>query len=212
MQEPHLPSVAAPRPSPLATPKIPARAVDPTLTILQALDDRLARMERQMNQMSQLAEQVPGLAEMGLDTLDEVAVTHRLHERSEAAVALLERVSRPQTLDKLTQLVEVLDMVPGQIQMAIDMMDEVGAEAERRGVDLSRLVPQGADLLTHWTIAHQQALDAPESEIGILGLLCAAREPEMRRAMAFLVELGRGLGRQMSNDDSSPRGALPAAK
>lgn len=207
-------SAAKPSPSPKSvTPPIRAAvpgATDPALAMLERLDARLARMEARMDRLGEVADQVPGLAEMGLDVFDEAARRYDLDARSQAAVTLLERVSRADTLERLTQVVELLDALPGQVELALDTVDELAADAEAKGVDLSRLVPEGTALLTKFIVAHQAAMASPGEQMGLFGLLRAAREPELRRALAFLVTLGRSLGDQLQPSEGRP--ALPESR
>ncbi|MFO7563980.1 MAG: DUF1641 domain-containing protein [Enhygromyxa sp.] len=194
------------------------------LQLLQRIDARLERIEDRLAKLDPLIDAVPGLLAMAGDTLDDLAdELGELDERVRGLVALAERVTRPATLAQLHALFDLLDGAPGLLAMAGDSLDELANEAAARGIPIEQIIPElgrafasmlqlltstqvkqllDSDLLLPGAIAAlgnaaramASAACAPESEVGLWKAMSMMREPEVKRAVGFALEVARRFG------------------
>jgi uncharacterized protein YjgD (DUF1641 family) len=143
------------------------------LTLADALTDpeRVAKI----TQLLALADEAPKLLAMVGDVADSMASRVQLDARMQAALALADKATRSETLEHLGALLDVL----------------LEAESGMLNPDAVRTVGRMADALV-------LSKQAPSARVGLLGALRAARDPDVQRALAFLVEFGRQLGRKMN--------------
>ena len=220
--------MSAPKPPSASAPEIFA-ARPSQLELLERIDARLERIEARLAVLDPLLEAAPGLVAMAGDTLDDVAhELGNLDERVRGLVTLAERVSRPETLERLHLFVELLDSAPAALALAGDTLDELAQEAEARGIPLEQVVPElrravgsmlklltstqvkqllDSDLLLPGAIealgsaarAMASAARAPSSELGPWRALKAMREPEVQRAVGFAVDVARRFGNHVDH-------------
>jgi uncharacterized protein YjgD (DUF1641 family) len=203
--------------------------------LLERIDARLERIEARLAKLDPVLDSLPGLVAMAGDTFDEFARERGdLDDRLQGIVALVERVTRPETLAQLHLALDLLDSAPGLLAVAGDSFDELADEVAARGIPLEAIVPElrrtldlvlqlvtntqirqllDSDLLLPGAIAAlgtaaramASAAQAPETRLGLLSTLSALREPEVQRAVGFAVDIARRFG---SNVDQVQ---LPAA-
>lgn len=145
----------------------------------------------------------------------------------------LERIE--QTLDRLAgALDQALHVAPNAVATAVDVMDELALGAQARGVDLDALLrvggsalgalaelmqsPQFADLMRSGALsADSMAIAARAGDAmaetsaeaggkaGVLALLRASRDPDVQRALDFMLRFmkrfGRGLAEHEHNSE-----------
>ncbi len=199
------------------------KPTDPSAT-LERIDARLERLEALLGP---LAEMPHAMGTVG-DILDEQA--RRLgdvDERMAAAAALLERVSRPETLRTLGQLVDLLEKAPQGLATATDILDEVMESAGREGVALDQMVGElrtfamlllraapdlnralGAAMISPATLRVLGDVTASVAEatgeepprVGLMGMMRGLRDEDMGRAMGFLLRVGKNFGRTLKRE------------
>lgn len=120
-----------------------------TLEVLERIEAKLDRIERVLGPLSALGD-VPAVVGTALETLDAGARGREpeLDARLRGAVALLERISRPGTLERLHQIVDVAESLPGLVATAVDAVDDI---ADPAGLDLHGRVEAGMRLLAQLT-------------------------------------------------------------
>ncbi len=183
---------------PVTTPRPPAPSPANALT---RVEQKLDRLERRLAFLDQL----PAVLEAGASTADDLARTHQLHERLEKSLHLVEKLTRPEMLEKLEGLVEMANTLPDQLSALLSTLDDVSTEARARGVDMGSLVPDLTDTAATVVRALQHArgnLDEP----GLFAVLGALRDPDVSRAFGFGLEFARTLGKDLKSQQS----ALPA--
>ncbi len=151
-----------------------------TVEALSALVERVDKLE----QLVELANQAPGMVAMVTDTVDEVALMAAdqgidMDERLRNALAMVEKLTEPRTvnvlsallerLDKLEQLVELADQAPGLIAMVTDTVDDTFGVAVQQGINLDERVRDSLVLLNKLTAPETtQALADIMEHMGLL--------------------------------------------
>ncbi len=126
-------------------PKLSSRPPS-TLEVLERIEAKLDRLERAVGPLAD----APAIAGTAIDALDdmvrgeEAQIDARLH----GAMALLERISRPQTLETLQRAVDMLESLPALVSTAVDAVDDV---AGSEGVDLHGRLEAAMSLLGRMT-------------------------------------------------------------
>lgn len=120
-----------------------------TLEVLERIEAKLDRLERVLGPLSALGD-VPAAVGTAMEALDDRVRGHepQLDERLRGAVALLERVSRPDTLALLHKAVDVAESLPGLVATAVDSIDDA---ADPAGLDMHGRVEAGMKLLGQLT-------------------------------------------------------------
>lgn len=148
-------------------------------------------------------------------------------ERARVALRLLERLTEPASADRLAQALDLLDQAPAAVAMVSDVVDQLAARLDmdarvRAGAEfvdratrpetMARLTsmfevlleaesgmlhPEAVRTLGTLARAIVAARAGSVQPMTLFGLLGALREPEVQKAMGFLVTLGRGVGREL---------------
>ena len=150
---------------------------------------------------------------------------------------MIERLSRPQTLASLRELVDIAENAPGLAATFTDMFDEVMAGAAEEGLELSQvfdnlkrllfgllklttspelralldskmLDPRALMSLGQVAQALVQVADREPPRVGMLGALRALSNQDVQRALGFLLQLAAGFGRSLASP-TSPEGGAP---
>ena len=159
---------------------------------LTRVEQKLDRLERRLAFLDQL----PAVLEAGTSTVDDLARTHQLHERMEKALHLVEKLTRPEMLAKLEELVELANTIPDQLSAMLATLDDVAAEAGKRGVDVATVVPDMTNMAAMVVRAVQHARENFD-EPGIFAVLGALRDPDVSRAFWFGLAFARTLCRDL---------------
>ncbi len=200
---------------------------------LERIEARLDRLERALAPVAELTAKGPALAATVGDILDEQAVRLGDFERRVQSLGdTLERLTRPQTMTSLRQVIDLAENAPNLVATMTDIMDELMAEAEKQGLDLTHIVDDGGRLLIGLlkltTSAELRALtssgmldpraleslgtvaktliEANETEpprVGMLGAIRALSDSDTQRALGFLLRVARGFGRTLKRDRKS---------
>lgn len=175
--------------------------VDERLQNALALAEKLtapATVEKLTN-LLELADRAPGLMAMTGDMIDEAyrnADTRgvNIDERLGTAIHLAEKLTAPAMVEKLNGLLAMSDQLPGLMAMAMDTVDEGMRHAIANGVDLQAL----ATLAGKAGQALSEAQAEPPAKVGgIFGLLRALNDKDRQRALGFLMNYLKHLGRKL---------------
>lgn len=172
--------------------KLQERGIDPDARLRQALSllERLSEPEtmRSMETALELAHEVPGLASMVVDIIDEE--TGRLNELGIDPVDALSRGARA----------------------ALEFGSVVGpreVESIRMLLASQALAPEVMGVVSAAASALVQTRFETVPRVGAVGLLRALRDPEIQRVFGFLLEVGRRFGGSLAEaPGSSERPAL----
>ena len=168
------------------------RLQDPdTRAALVHLLDRLDTIERVVDALDRLEQQMPGAVRTGADMLDEELTRAAdrgvvFDERAGEALRLAEKLTEPDTVDVLTRLIDRLDrlealasmadQLPDAAMVAADSIDDVLTRAAERGVVVDERAREGLMLLEKMT--------EPETAAALGAVLDRAEHLERLSALA----------------------------
>lgn len=220
------------------------RRLQAAMELLEQLSEQLADPERlsALSRIAQMGEGAPQWAAMAAEAFDEYGGQDpRLDERMQKGLALLERVTRPRSLEALQSLVETLEHSKGLLAMGGDALDAFAARAARQGVDLHAVVerlsqmsmgalavvgqretgPKEGEEVSFYSpeaiafinnIASAMVAAQNSKPTGLWGLSQAALTSEGRRTLGFFAKFIRLVGKSLKRDDSRLNLRDPRAK
>jgi uncharacterized protein YjgD (DUF1641 family) len=143
------------------------RLQDPeTREALVHLLDRLDTIERAVDALERIEQQLPDAVETTADVIDDELTRAAdrgvvLDERAGGALQLAEKLTEPRTvevltalldrLDRLEQLAELADQVPDAAMITVDTIDDALTRAAERGVVVDERAREGLMLLEKMT-------------------------------------------------------------
>lgn len=150
-------------------------ASDPVLATLQRIEQRLAEVERVTSAFAPLAGAVPGGIGMLVDTVDRVAAT--LGERGVDLDARLHSVLRALEVSTAPRAVNGLAAL----------------------VESKMLEPSTLAVISRLAAALADTGDV--KPVGMWGMMRALRDPDVQRAVGFLLAIARELGRHLATGE-----------
>ncbi len=203
-----------------------------TLTVLNRLLDKIDSLEKTVEKIATATEQGPGYVSMVTDMVDETIRNSAargvdIEQRLGTALHLAERLTAPETVEKLDQLIRFADQAPGLISMFTDIVDEAMSRAKARGIDIEAHLDTGLQLAEKITSpemrdkagdmldinvlkflatsgkALAEAINQPVKKVGPLGALRALSNPDMQRVLGFLLAVGKNLGQQLNEESQN---------
>ena len=152
--------------------------IDQRLKLALEMAEKLTDPGRvaQINQLLELADQAPAVLAMMGDMADGMAARLELQARLDAGLSIADKATRPETLRKLGEMFDVL----------------LEAESGMLSPEAVRTLGKTANALV---ISQQQ----PAQPIGMFGLLRAMGDPDIQRAMGFLLTFGRQFGKSLTS-------------
>ncbi len=152
-----------------------APATDPVLASLQRIEQRLAEVERVTSALAPLVDAVPGGIGMLTDTVDTVAA--RLGERG---------VDLDARLHCALRAVEV-STAPRAVNGLAALVESKMLEPSTLAV-ISRLAAALAD-------------PGDTKSVGVWGMMRALRDPDVQRAVGFMLAVAREFGRNLATGE-----------
>ena len=102
---------------------------------LRRIEARLARLEQTLEPIAELSAHAPALIATAGDIIDETALElGDVDERVRGAIDVLERLTRPKTLEHLRKLVDIVEDAPNVVATGVDIVDELMDEAAQEGI------------------------------------------------------------------------------
>lgn len=182
------------------------------LAAIERLELRLARMEEAMGRVTRLLDEAAPAIATVVDTADDwirraEERDFRLDERLHATLRAAERLTAPETVEKLEKALALADQIPGLLAMFGDVADGWVARLQEAGIDLDergRILLQALERLTS-----PQALQVLRSLLEnvevVQGLLDAGVfDPE---PVSIVSKAGLGLA-QVGRESPQPVGLL----
>jgi len=194
-----------------------------------SIEKRLARIERSMDQVDQIAAQIPLL----MATVTEIADNYArkipdIDARLEKAMDLVERLTRPQTMESLEKMLDLVEQAPQLVSTGTDIFDDLMAKAAESGVEVDSFFQSTGKLLSGLfdlatspevrNLLDSGMLDRGAVQtlgraanaladvrcrqpqpIGMLGAFRALGDRDVQRALGFLVAVGSAFGHQLSD-------------
>jgi uncharacterized protein YjgD (DUF1641 family) len=142
-----------------------------TLHSLDHIVERIGTLEKAVDRLANLLEQGPGMVGMAADMADEAyrqsaAKGIDIEQRLGAALHLAEKITAPETVEKIESMFEALDKLPNMISMAADMADETYRQTAAKGIDIEQRLGAALELA--------EKITAPETVEKINTLLAVA--------------------------------------
>lgn len=159
-------------PSPSASSAAPG---DPVFAALERIERRIAEIERVTGALAPLVDAAPGGAAMVVDAFDALAA--RLGERGTDLDARLHSAVRAVEVSTGPRAVNGLAAL----------------------VESKLLEPSALAVVSRLAAALAEPGDA--RPVGLLGLLRALRDPDVQRALGFVLAMGREFGRQLATGE-----------
>ena len=223
---------------------------------LDHLARRIDHIDQVVSRLENALANAPALTATLVDAFDDTCRRaarngHELDTRLTHALALIDRLTAPETalalealLDRLPQLNSLaahLDQLPASLATLVDIFDDYAARLDDQGIDLATSLRQGlhaavwlgqrvsetelerlgillrSDVLDPSALAvvgktgtalastHERAADSHKpDQLGPLGLLKALRDPDVKRSLAFALDVARTFGRSLESAPASP--------
>ncbi len=177
----------------------------PMIEALGRIEARIARLEDSVAPVQALAHQAPGMVATVVDTVDgHLAALGDADARVTAAIALLNRVTRPDTLATLERLLDALPALehaaalakdaPGMVSAAVDSVDGVLNRVVDAGIDPHLVGSAALDVSAAAARALVETHAAKPAPVGAFGALGALSDPEVQAALGFLLTFARRFG------------------
>lgn len=185
--------------------------------LLIKMSEKIDRMERQLQALEPVITQSPGMIGMIADTSDQLYTNAArqgidLELRLKNGLSVLEKLTQPNTIAAVNQLIGAAPQAPGMLAMAMDSIDDLFAMAKRDGFDiedlgrnsinaLKTLIDSGMLDPKPLAILGQVAASLQEStpqRIGPMGLMKALSDPEVQLALGFFVSVAKQLGKHLN--------------
>ena len=167
---------------------------------------RMDTLESAVNRLADMLEKGPGMASMVTDMVDEgyrnaAANGVDIEARLKNALALAEKLTAPEMVEKLDSIITLSNQAPGLIAMFADMADENMAKLQENGA-LERITeminPDTMAAVGNVGHALTEAQKQPIQKVGLMGMLRAFRNPDMQNAMGFLINFARNFGKTIT--------------
>lgn len=169
-----------------------------TAAALNRLLDRIDALEQAVTTLADTIQQAPAVMAMAGDMVDEAwrmaaAQGIDLEARARTGLRLLNKLTEPQVVSQFEQMLALAHQAPGLVAMLGDMADEAYRDAAAAGLDIEAVAATG--------ISFGRALVAaqtmPTQPLGPLGLFSTLRDPEVQKALGFLMNVVRQLGKTL---------------
>lgn len=165
--------------------------------------DKLTRPEmlENLEKLENTLRTAPGMVSMVADMADESIKKASdkgiyLQDRLGSALVLAERLTDPKMVEKLNQIMDFADQVPGLISMVMDTFDE---EIKRSGItelDVKAFLEIGKDA----NEAIEKAKNMPHAKVGgIFSMIRTMKDPDRQRAIGYLMNIVKAYGKVIEN-------------
>jgi len=188
-------------------------------------------MVEKLDRLAELSDQLPGLASMAADMADEgyqraAEQGVELEQRLRLGLEMLEKLTRPDMAERLSQLMELSEQLPGLMAMGVDILDEGYRRAAEQGIDWNTLGDRGVEMLSQLSallaseefkalmnsgVLHPSTLqvvakagkamvDSNREEVkpaGIFTTLRAMGDKDRQKALGFLLSFSKHFGKHM---------------
>ena len=189
-------------------------------------------MVDKLDRLLALADEAPGMAAMVGDMVDETVRSAAargvdIEARLRAGLAIAEKLTAPDMVAKLDQLLAFANEAPGLVAMVGDMVDETAVTLDlesrlKMGLQIAEKATQPANLAqlgemfevlleaesgmlspdavrTLGSMAQSMvaAKSDPRPKVGLLALLRSLNDPDIQNTLGFLLNFGKRFGRSL---------------
>ena len=199
----------SPLPASPAAEALQARLRDEhTLEVINRLLDRIDSLEKTVTRLTELVEQGPGMVSMLTDMADDALAQAKargieMEERLRNALHLAERLTAPDLVAKLDQVLTLINQAPGLASMVTDIVDENFRMAAQRGVNVDERLRAGLSLAEQLTDPAmvdklQGLMGMAQQSSGLIAMAMDIFDESYRKA----IDQGVDLERLLSNATS----------
>ena len=197
---------------------------------LRRIEQRLARLEATLAPVEELVSNSEATIATVGDIFDEQArAIGNVDIRLRALGEILERLTRPKTLETLAGLVDIAEEAPNIAATLGDIADEVIAEAAKDGLDTTHLLgqakklvfgllrvtvspeldallssgmldPKALKVLGYTARAVADAAEKESPQVGLFGAMGRLGDPDVKTAVGFLLQVAGSLGRTLKRN------------
>ena len=155
-------------------------------------------MVDKLDGLLKIADQAPGLVAMKVDMLDEAyrqadARGVNIEERLGLALQMAEKLTAPEMMEKLDNLLQLGDRVPGLVAMTMDMVDEAMKQTIESGFDPKALMETSRTANNALTYAKS----VPPKSISLFGIMGALKDKDRQRGLGFLMNFLKHFGKNI---------------
>ncbi len=167
--------------------------------VLRGIDHLLSRietLEQAVDKLSILLEKGPGLLSIAADMTDEEIqkASKRgvdIEQSLGNALHLAEKLTAPDMMEKVDQLLNFADQAPGLVAMTMDMVDEEMSKSNVKELNVKALLEAGSQIST----AVSKAEKMPKVKVGgIISMLRTMRDPDRQKAIGYVMNIAKALG------------------
>ncbi len=175
------------------------------IAALERIERRLARLESSVERVDSLARSAPALIATATDTFDRVAQRAAeagidVDERARTALTLLERLTAPEVAGPLTALLEHADT----LRAAVDLLQQA-PHLLATAMDAADGVASRLAVLSNLAKALPCDPSRTPKPVGPWRAYRALKEPDVQRALGFLLDVTRRLGACLSTQQLPAR-------
>ncbi len=169
--------------------------------VLQGIDhllNRIATLEKAVDNLSTVMEIGPGMVSMVTDIADESIQKAakqgiEIEERLSNALKIAEKITASEMMEKLDGLFDFLDKAPGILSMSMDMVDEGFRLSSKRGIDIEQRFANAlhiAEKLTDPTMVKKldNLLKMADQAPGLIAMTMDTIDEEMKQLIASGVD------------------------
>jgi len=144
-----------------------------------------------LNGLLDFVEQAPGLISIAADSIDEGiqdinSGTIKMDDRIATGKQLLMRLSDPAMAQKIDGLLNLADQAPSLVSIAVDSIDEVMGTGEN-----ITFLKETADAIL------RAKNESPATVGGLWGTLRAFRDPDRQKALGFIMNALKNIGKNI---------------
>ena len=172
------------------------------LSLLMRLSE--PQVNQSINNLLDLVEQGPGLASMVMDSVDEVVRESnqgpvRLDDRMKSVSNLMVTLSDPDMVHKVESLIQFSNQLPGLAAMAVDSIDSFFEYYGTEFADtMAFLQKENLLFLKNAGDALIEAQGQTPAKVGgVFGLLRTLKDPDRQKALGFLMNVLKNLGKKL---------------
>ncbi len=180
-----------------------------------------------LSQLLELTEQAPYFIGMVGDMADETVRSAaangvNIEARLKAGLEIAEKLTAPEMVANLNQLLELSQQAPHFTAMIGDMLDDTVRQMSANGIDIQERMqigmmaaerltapeigdalsaltdPQLIGVLTMTGDALKESMTMPQRKVGMFGLLREINDPDVQRGLSLLLNFGRAFGRKLA--------------
>lgn len=158
------------------------------------------QMMEKIDKLFTFFDQAPGLISMTMDTIDEGVKKSEakgiyLEKRIGNALTMAEKLTAPDMVDKLNQLLQLADQAPGLISIAVDSFDDQIQKLNDSNLDVQSLI----EISQLASVALSKAKKMPAAKVGgIFSMLRTMRDKDRQKAIGFLMNVAKAFGQEIN--------------